>query len=123
MLVLTHSRKVQATDISLHVHELLRLETERALQLSKQELTSPNNLFEAVSIKQEAPPELLAIYGQGKNFLAEVRYQQKNLLFKQGHVAAIGRHQSGLELRLQRMDSHCVQLVFQQEPLRLCMER
>ncbi|MCX5592644.1 hypothetical protein [Alcaligenes endophyticus] len=121
-LLLSSGGGVKANDISVQVHELLRLETEHALKRYKQDKAQQGGVVVEASLPQQQPPQLVAIYGQGAHLLAEVRYRQQSLLFKQGHAAAIGRHQADAELRLQRLDSHCGQFVYQQEPLQLCME-
>src|SRR5690349_2312954 len=80
------------TALLITVHELLRMDAERARQN-----VSPRSCPGDASVTSQGRSvdggiELKAIYGRDKQLLAEVRLGERSLVYQQGQPWPIGRH-------------------------------
>lgn len=117
---------------SLTVRELMRLDTELALeaarrrraQVSAAGLPATGGAPRADAAHAGSDTlRLVGIYGVGQRLFAEVRDGGHRLLFLRGHVSPVGRNAEVEGLRLKAMAGSCVHLQRHEEETVLCLSR
>ncbi|HLU78193.1 MAG TPA: hypothetical protein VKZ52_01340 [Burkholderiaceae bacterium] len=112
---------------SFTVRELMRLESEAALQALRRGRTpgapGPRGPLAPAPQAGEEALRLVGIYGVGKRLFAEVRAGSQGWVFLRGQPLPLGHTASSTALRLRELSGACVRLVRQEEDIHLCLPR
>lgn len=107
------------------VRELMRLDTEHALTLARQRAGVKQSAIlpaKRVSRSMTGEPRLSAIYGVGRNLLAEVVLDDVIYLYRKGQTLPIGVAPGDEVYLLTRISSSCVSLKRSDASHKLCMK-
>jgi len=103
----------------MSVRELMRLETDQALRRMRAAAgPAPGNAGQG---GQTAGARLVAIYGVGRNLMAEVRVDGQTLLFMRGRPEAVGPGKAHA-MRLLDISGRCVEVSMQGRRESLCAD-
>lgn len=108
----------------LLVRELMRLDSEQALAMAREHVPSAVSLSEPVrrTIRSmSGAPRLSAIYGTGKQLMAEVRVDDDVYLYRSGQALPVGVAADDDVYVLQRITASCVDLRNADHTHQLCL--
>ncbi|MGE8546416.1 hypothetical protein [Alcaligenes sp. Marseille-Q7550] len=109
------------TALLITVHELLRMDAERARQNVSPRSCPGDAPLTSQGRSVDGGIELKAIYGRDKQLLAEVRLGERSLVYQQGQPWPIGRHRDR-SMRLHSLSSRCIELQEGDQKHELCLE-
>ncbi|HLR78700.1 MAG TPA: hypothetical protein VK062_06590 [Burkholderiaceae bacterium] len=107
----------------LSVRELMRLDTEQALALARRSMpdSRPAGAPQRAVRSMAGEPRLTAIYGTGRQLMAEVRVDQDIYLYRSGQALPVGVAPGADVLMLQKISASCVGLRNERTTHHLCL--
>lgn len=104
------------------VRELLRRDIQQALRSTARPTSMDRGPGSAARpIESATRPRLVALYGVGRQLMAEVRIGTQTLVYVRGHPFPIGHGADATVYRLREMKGRCVQLERAHEQESLCL--
>lgn len=104
------------------VRELLRRDIQQAIRSTAPQASKVNATGSSVRpIESVARPRLVALYGVGRQLMAEVQIGVRTLIYVRGHPFPIGHGADASAYRLRSMKGRCVQLERAHEQETLCL--
>ncbi len=114
-----------SASLQMSVRELMRLDAELALKHLKNRMRKEHPGTEAIEAGAElansAALRLVAIYGVGRNLLAEVMIGPRPHIYLRGKALAVGAKAGPSEYLLRGISGSCVHLERRQEAHTLCL--
>lgn len=110
----------------LSVRELMRLDAEHALSLARSRSSGAAALANVAVPSRtmrimSGEPRLTAIYGTGRQLMAEVRFDDQIYLYRSGHALPVGVEVGDDVYLLQRITASCVGLRKEDSKHHLCL--
>lgn len=110
----------------LSVRELMRLDTEQALTLARARSSTPDQPVserntQRVSRSMNGDPRLAAIYGVGRQLMAEIVLDHVIYLYRRGQALPVGVAPGDDVYLLQSISTSCIELKKSDASHRLCL--
>lgn len=106
------------------VRELMRLDTEQALKLAREQsgvMAASADGILRVSHAMSGEPRLTAIYGVGKRLMAEVTMGDNRYLYRRGQALPVGVAPGADVYILHKISSSCIELEHSGDVHQLCL--
>lgn len=107
------------------VRELMRLDTELALQQSRERLkalSDRTDTLEALAQASDGKLKLAAIYGVGKKLMAQVVIDGKPHVYLRGKAEPVGQKPEDAVYKLRDISGSCVHLEYDEHEQTLCLQ-
>lgn len=119
------SREDGLIDDQVSVRELMRLDTEQALTLARARSSASNHLAsqntQRVSRSMSGDPRLAAIYGVGRQLMAEVLLDHVVYVYRRGQALPVGIAPGDDVYVLKSISTSCIELKKQDDLHHLCL--